>query len=715
MARPLSAASTAGTSVESFFQASLLGLLASGYFAVVGSGFLDRPTIAVVAIALLLRAFIIARLIPFFLSSRQVTLMTVAYIGFYPLDYLWVTRDFLHSTVHLVFFLAAVKLLTAQTDRDYFYLKVLAFLELLAAALLSSNLTFFLFLASFLVFGVATFASGEIRRGARSPSVVVRTGVRGVSGRLTALTAFTALGILLLTAGLFFLLPRTARAAFRHLVPERYHLAGFSNEVTLGQIGELKQQSTSVMHVRFFGVSQQYPLKWRGTALAEFDGRRWYNEMRRDEPLRVESGQVRLNPNTDNPRFGPYISYQVHLKPIGTDALFVAGQPEFLQIPAPIVYRTSVGGFRLSYATSDGIRYVVYSFLGEPGPNQIRNLGLLRPEPLSPNDHDLYLRLPALDARIPALARRIVAGQSTDFDRAAAITRYLRTRYGYTTELLSRPVEDPLADFLFNRRKGHCEYFASAMAVLLRTQNIPSRVVTGFQSGIYNPLSGWQVIRASDAHSWVEAWFPDQGWITFDPTPPDPTRQNALLSRIGLYMDAAEVFWQDWVLNYDLERQFDLVSRLEESRRTWNGDWLKGLHNWFSDWSTKAGPFVKEWAGAMVLWVVGVVGLVWAGPRLRSWTLARYHARRVRSGRVSAADATVLYLRMLDVLRHRGISKPGWVTPDEFALQIPPSSTSMLVSELTRAYNDLRFGGRNEAAPRMVSLLAQLEASLESR
>ena len=78
---------------------------------------------------------------------------------------------------------------------------------------------------------------------------------------------------------------------------------------------------------------------------------------------------------------------------------------------------------------------------------------------------------------------------------------------------------DPLADFLFERRKGHCEYFASAMAVMLRTLGIPSRLVTGFQGGAYNPVSGWSVVRASDAHSWVEAWIDGRGWITFDPTP----------------------------------------------------------------------------------------------------------------------------------------------------------------------------------------------------
>ena len=96
-------------------------------------------------------------------------------------------------------------------------------------------------------------------------------------------------------------------------------------------------------------------------------------------------------------------------------------------------------------------------------------------------------------------------------DRARDFERYLRTNFSYTTDLLDNEVRDPLANFLFERKAGHCEYFASAMAVMLRAVHIPSRVATGFQSGVYNPITGWHVLRSSDAHSWVEAWV--QGMV----------------------------------------------------------------------------------------------------------------------------------------------------------------------------------------------------------
>ena len=100
-----------------------------------------------------------------------------------------------------------------------------------------------------------------------------------------------------------------------------------------------------------------------------------------------------------------------------------------------------------------------------------------------------YLQLPSLDGRIPALARRWTSPFTTDLERVRSIERRLRSDYGYTLELPSHEVADPLAYFLFERRKGHCEYFASAMTVMLRTIGIPARLATGFQSGIYNPMT----------------------------------------------------------------------------------------------------------------------------------------------------------------------------------------------------------------------------------
>src|SRR2546427_8148944 len=191
--------------VEKFFQLSLLGLVASGFLAVAGSGYLDAPTTILTAAGLLLRAALGAGWLRLNITERTATVLTIAYIGFYPLDYQFISREFLTATVHLVFFLAVVRILTAKTNRDYLYTAVIALLELLAAALLSIQLNFFLFLGLFLLFSIATLTSGEIYRAIevveRRSGQIARRPSRRISPRLAALTVMVTIGVLALTSG----------------------------------------------------------------------------------------------------------------------------------------------------------------------------------------------------------------------------------------------------------------------------------------------------------------------------------------------------------------------------------------------------------------------------------------------------------------------------------------------------------------------------------
>jgi Domain of unknown function (DUF3488). len=357
--------------VEKFFQLSLLGLVASGFLAVAGSGYLDASTTVLVAIGLLLRGAMAGGLIRLDISERTITVLTIAYIGFYPLDYQFVSHEFLTATVHLVFFVAIVRILTARTNRDYLYTAVIALLELLAAALLSAQLNFFLFLGLFLLFSIATLTSSEIRRAIQSvqqrSGQIARRDSRPFSPRLAGLTALISCGVLMLTSGLFFLLPRTANAALRHLASKGYYLPGFSNQVTLGQIGEMKTRSTPAMHVRVYNNGGQLNAKWRGAALSDFDGRKWSNTADAPEMLHVErDGHVILVDDTQRRRHGKRIAYQVELRAIDSDALFFAGTPEVLNVKASNVIRTANGNYRLGLGVSDGLRYDVYSFFEMP-------------------------------------------------------------------------------------------------------------------------------------------------------------------------------------------------------------------------------------------------------------------------------------------------------------------------------------------------------------
>ena len=692
--------------VDRFFEFSLLGMLAAGYFAVVGSGYLDWPTATLTLIGLCLRGLMVAGIIEFTLSNRFIAVVTLLYIGFWPLDYLFVSGSFLTATVHLVCFLAVLKILTAKTNRDYTYIKMIAVLELLAAAILSISLSFFGYLALFLLLAIATFSSGEVRRSAQLRRSVVRGGLPAFSRRLGTLATLLFTGILVMTAGLFFILPRTARAALERFVPQRYHLPGFSKGVTLGQIGEIKRSSAPVMHIHAYQDDGQLEVRWRGAALGRFNGKRWDNPgFGGDIELPVEHGNLVVNKQYYRPptRRGHVIQYSVQLNDIASDTLFIAGTPQTIAISLPAIHiDLRSGSFTVPPPIrTNGLIYGVYSFL-EDETGEV----LATPEPLEPHLRRSLLQLPLLDERIPRLARQMSEGASTEEEKARQIEDHLRHDYGYTLELLPSAVADPLAHFLFERKKGHCEYFASAMAVMLRTIGIPSRVVTGFQSGVYNPITHLQVVRASDAHSWVEAWITGRGWTTFDPTPPDPSASGAgVMARLSLFFDAAEQFWQDWVVSYDLDRQIVLASRMDESARHLRFRWFDDARAWLKNAARSGSAYASAAFASIGLALL----ILFCGPPLLSWWRGKLRVRRLARGQGEASDATLLYNRMLGVLARRGIQKPPWLTPAEFARVLPASEVRGVVFDLTAFYNEFRFGGRRDVAPEMMRLLENLE------
>jgi transglutaminase-like putative cysteine protease len=680
-------------SVERFFELALLGMVTAGFLAVAGSGILDLPTVGLVAAGLLLRALLVLRLWEFELPVQLMNVITLSYIGFFAVDFFWVSGRLLESTVHLVCFLAVVKVLTAQTNRDYAYTAVIALMELVAAAMLSNSLSFFAYLAVFLLCATSAFAGAEMRRAIRRQTVISGAGGGRLGLRLGILTTFVTAGILFFTVVLFVALPRTANAAFRRLRPAGYHLTGFSSEVTLGQVGEIQKDSQPVMHVKPYWHTAMLvsDLKWRGAALSHFDGKKWTDKS--------EDGKVMLpnrNPLTladeaqRSRRDGTRLLYRVDLSLSDSDALFIAGIPEFLNIERARVVRTATDSFRLGALAGENIRYEVSSFVpfGVQGVHANLSVG----------QRARYLQLPVLDPRIGELAKSW-AGDGGALSRAALVEKHLRTEFGYSLDMPKGMSGDPLADFLFARRKGHCEYFASAMAVMLRSLGIPARIANGFQSGTYNPVSEMYIVRASDAHSWVEAYDPVEGWVTFDPTPSAPRASGyPLFTKAGMYLDAAETFWQEWVVNYDLGRQITLAGKLEERTRRIQMAW-----QWmdFELWKVRA----KQYG----VWVIGFVVLGVVLFVLRRSLPGLQFRGRVRTGAVSAVEATILYERMLRSLKRRGFQKPPWFTPGEFAMTLPDSELANCVTEFTQGYQALRFGDGEGSGRQLEGLLERIE------
>ena len=682
--------------VERFYQLAVLGLVASGYAGVALTGYLDHPTLIFMGLALVARALQIFGVIRLVLPARMVEISALACIIYYPIDYFVLSRDFLLATVHMIIVLAVLKILSARTQRDHFYALSIAFLELLAAAVLSSGISFFLVLAVFLCCLIAALTSGEIRGAARmqdKSQIVAQTGRVSIAPRLAVLAVSVTAGILTLTAGLFFLAPRTASAVLRGFAHPSYHLSGFTNQVRLGEVGELQLDSRTIMRVKpYEGVRLPVGLKWRGMALSHFDGHTWTASFRSEE-LQTQRGVVQVATDEERIRNGPAVLYRVDLSPVDSDALFIAGLPEFLNVgPLSHLYRMDGGAFRMAAVPSEAIRYEVSSAIASQ---------LAPGHPiLDPEERTQYLQLPLLDRRIPELARQLM-GEGNPLQRVFRLEHRLRRDYAYSLKLPAVQPQDPLADFLFKRKQGHCEYFASSMAVMLRSQGIPSRIVNGFAGGTYNPVSDLYMIRASDAHSWVEAYMDGHGWMTFDPTPAVAAPNGpSLMTTIGYYLDAADTFWQEWVLNYDLARQFVLGASIE-----------LGLHDLTWLWHPHA-PRIPamnrqsftNYIAPTILLVIVIVVLALCGRAWLESLRAVWQLRRIRAGRARPGDAAILYGQLLRVMKRRGYQKPAWFTPREFAATVRLSA----VDEFTDCYNALRYGGDAAAAERMKRILQEL-------
>jgi hypothetical protein len=248
------------------------------------------------------------------------------------------------------------------------------------------------------------------------------------------------------------------------------------------------------------------------------------------------------------------------------------------------------------------------------------------------------------------------------------------------------------------------------MTVMLRAIGIPARLATGFQSGIYNPMTDLWLVRASDAHTWVEAWIPGKGWCTFDPTPPDPNPSNfALMARLNLYLDAAETFWQQWVVGYDAGQQGSLADRMEQSVRRMGINWFDSVASTGADWNARSIAWVRHFGVRITGVVLAGIAMWLLGPPLLRLVRLRRRVQRLRRGEASVADATLLYERMLQIAKRHGYQKPAWFTPTEFAASLAGSPLGSAVRDFTAAYNALRFGGRTEFAPRLSVLLEELE------
>jgi protein-glutamine gamma-glutamyltransferase len=620
----------------------------------------------------------------------------------------------------LILTLSAIKLLQKKSDRDWIFLYVMAFFQVLLAAGLSISAMYLVSFVAFVLVMVCTIILFEIKK---TDSVVNENATirRALSDeerlsampvrRLPGTAILLIFAIIAIAAPTFFLLPRVGGAGIGGGQGGISTSSGFSDTVRLGGIGRIQENQQVVMRVRIEEPAERVgDLRWRGIALDTFDNQSWKRSRAAFREVRERGDRDVIQVDYPSSREGLVVQ-TFYLEPLDSPNLFVLPRAVGVQGNFNLIFRDAHNSLSF-HSQGERVTYKVISDVVTPPLQALRN-----DQGGVPRTMRNYLQLPdEMDPRIPVLVAELIAGTDNKFDAAARIEQYLQNEFGYTLEQKAGG-DEPLADFLFNVREGHCEYFATAMAVMLRTQGIATRVVNGFQRGEYNETADAWVVRQANAHSWVEVYFPaEDAWITFDPTP--FAGQNVtdgatgIAGTVGKYLEALEMIWIQYFVAFDNQEQRSLFTSIRRGMSdynakasSWIGDFQDVIVGWWKEVKGDSGTAVRATAiayGATA--VIGIVLLVlvfvWLYRKiveLKVWQ--RFRNRLFAKQRASIVE---FYERMQKVLDEKGITREPHQTPLEFAyaLEMPQAV------KITERYNRVRFGEQ--------SLSAEESAQIES-
>ena len=582
--------------------------------------------------------------------------------------------DVVIPVVDLLLLLMVAEALRALEAPNDLRLYALSFALVLAATAYRPGL---LFLVGFVAYvGLATLALlvGHLRRGAE------RHGIREVPLGRGLLTTTAALsGVVLLVAGVVFVtFPRVSQGFSGRGETVATAIAGFSEEVSIGQHGATIQGSPEiVLRVEFpdGAPAQVGSLRWRGRSYDRFDGVRWTRS--------------RSLPPASPPRDwyrrrweGPLIEQRIFGAPLDSRVLF-ALHPA-IDIDAdngiqPLV--DNAGDF--VYWGSGAPTYTAVAPSLPPSPETLR----AAEGGYAPSER-YFLQLPALDGRVRALADSLTEGLETRYDRVMAIQGHLRS-FGYTRELPATATETSLEHFLFQRREGHCEYFSTAMVVLLRSIGIEARNVNGFMGGQWSRFGNYLVVTQNEAHSWVEVWFPGYGWVTFDPTPAGGGVGSAAATWFWpgrILLDGMQHRWSKWVLDYGSDEQSGLLSR-------WSG-FMTGA----SSQSSSQGPTAPD-SGVPAILILFALALA----AVAGWLWRRRDRARL-------GPATLAYLSLRAACARAGVAVTPGLTPSTLLARVRTErpSAAAPAERVVEIYLRSRWGGEPLGASDVRTMKAAL-------
>lgn len=488
--------------------------------------------------------------------------------------------------VRFILMLLLIKLYSRKGARDDWQIYALGFLLMSAGTAINEDLAYGLIFALYVItctFGLAMFhLNSEVEISRRG------MGKNPLSRLYVISLVILALGVFFSSVGIFFTFPRVGLGFFATKSREASSMAGFNDKVELGSHGLIGDNPTVALRVEFLGEDglpvEQAPVDyetfhWRILGFDQYDGKSWARTIKKPNtrPLaQKEDGTFKLYQFYTKPmeklleQTNTYPKMRMYLEPLGTTQLPILWPSVNINIngnglnlpfdpSSGRIEQTSQGDVSFERRNQQG---VIYGLKPHKFP-ALTNFREVKGEfPLEVTRH--YLQLPEDTDRIKALTTQITQAEAAPFAKAEAIEAYLEANYEYTRNLPEIKGGNPVNSFLFETKKGHCEYYATSMVLMLRSVGVPARLVNGFLGGQW--YGGYLAVRQGDAHAWVEVYIPDYGWVPFDPTPSGIERPpiNAMRDWFNKTYDTMRFGWNKWVLEYDLARQIDALRQLSQ-------------------------------------------------------------------------------------------------------------------------------------------------------
>lgn len=702
--------------------------------------------------------------------------------------------EFFHGSIegrllgfgHLLLYLGWILMLQRKGKPQFWWLCALSTLQVATSSVLTNDVWFPLSAMLFMMGSLWTLSVFSLDRAVTRSAGVERSARQAVTGRPSAgstngamppgdgvdtsrsrsnvrsesasrwVTPRFVVGVLLNTVlslllglAIFILTPRIWAGSFNLFSDTATQpLTGFAEEVSLGDMGEILENPDIVLEVEFFNHQTNERLDveatmaefgydapvFRGKVMGGYGNGRWSTPA-----LSAPTNRFRV------PSWFPLVRQEIVQHPIGTRTLFAAHRPMGgrSDTGVGIVYERLNGTLSIeSDAESrDAARRVFrYEAFAPMSDASMFPWGQDRSWLLLGEYHATMLDVPGGLERLVALTRELTRPADgtilSEREVADILVQHLRSsgEYAYSLKVaIHDPSIDPVEDFLFNRKEGHCEYFASALALMLRSARIPARLISGFKGGALNSSTGKFEVRQLHAHAWVEALI-DNDWVVLDATPAGRDVSVASISTAvspaARLKQAVNAWWSRGLTLNQLQQRRMIYepirdvfgSGLESVRRV---GLVSALAEWFRQLSADPGEWIS-WRGFFTVFALCLLLVIVAGGVRSSVRWARGLALRRGTRGAQHRRVVAFYERFLQLVGRQGFLRDDATTQREFAEIIerdwrhraPLGQFVQIPLRLTDAFYRVRFGDETLNDVELESLeaaLTDLEAEVHSR